>query len=119
MKRKRLFNRESKSLEEEYFYKIRPKLYQEHSTHRQHRTRTGRSLAEHLDSACQFVLTVSKIVAVPEEKRGCILAATAVHDLNKLDQDQRRVQTLAREQLIPPNPPLKGGDDGLLCSVNS
>ncbi|MFW6296092.1 MAG: hypothetical protein ACOC04_02755, partial [Halothece sp.] len=64
MKRKRLFNRESKSLEEEYFYEIRPKLYQNHSTHRQHRTRAGRSLAEHLDSACQFVLTVSKIATV-------------------------------------------------------
>lgn len=97
MKRKRLFNRESKTLEEEYFYEIRPKLYQEHSTHRQSRTRAGRSLAEHLDSACQFVLTLSKIAGVPEEKRGCILAATAVHDLNKLDQDQRRVQTLARD----------------------
>jgi len=97
-KKKCLFNRQPKTLEEEYFYEIRPKLYQEHSTHRQHRTRAGRSLAEHLDSACQFVLTVSKIAGVPEEKRGCILAATAVHDLNKLDQDQRRVQTLARDR---------------------
>lgn len=98
MKRKRLFNRESKTLEEQYFYEIRPKLYQEHITHTQHGTRSGRSLAEHLDSACQFVLTVSKIAGVPEEKRGCILAATAVHDLNKLDRDQRRVQTLARDR---------------------
>ncbi len=97
-KKKCLFNRQPKSLEEEYFYENRPKLYQEHSTHTQHGTRTGRSLAEHLDSACQFVLTVSKIAAVPEEKRGCILAATAVHDLNKLDKDQRRVQILARDR---------------------
>jgi len=98
MKRKRLFNREPKSLEEQYFYKIRPQVYQQHITHTQHGTRSGRSLAEHLDSACQFVLTVSKIAEVSEEKRGCILAATAVHDLNKLDQDQRRVQTLARDR---------------------
>lgn len=98
MKRKRLFNREPKTLEEEYFHQIRPKLYQEHITHTQHGTRSGRSLAEHLDSVCQFVLTVSKIAEVPEQKRGCILAATAVHDLNKLDQDQRRVQTLARDR---------------------
>jgi len=97
-KKKRLFNREPKSLEEQYFYEIRPKLYQEHITHTQDGTRSGRSLAEHLDSACQFVLTVSKIAEVPEQKRGCILAATAVHDLNKLDPNQRRVQTLARDR---------------------
>ncbi|MFP4692344.1 MAG: hypothetical protein ACLFM2_00630 [Halothece sp.] len=109
MKRKRLFNRESKSLEEEYFYEIRPKLYQNHSTHRQHGTRTGRSLAEHLDSACQFVLTVSKIATVSEEKRGCILAATAVHDLNKLD-NLRYIQ-------IPPTPLNKGGEGGIYCNL--
>ncbi|NER52439.1 MAG: CRISPR-associated protein Csc3, partial [Symploca sp. SIO1A3] len=48
--------------------------------------------------ACQFVLTVSKIAQVPEEKRACILAATAVHDLNKLTEDGRNVKTLARDR---------------------
>jgi CRISPR-associated protein Csc3 len=68
--------------------------------HGQYGTRKGRSLAEHLDSACQFVLTVSKIADLPEEKRACILAATAVHDLNKLteDEDRRNVKALARDR---------------------
>ncbi len=97
MKRKRLFERQSTSLEEQYFHQIRPQLYELHSTHAQHGKRAGRSLAEHLDSACQFVLTVSQVAGVAQQKRSCILAATAVHDLNKLDPDQRRVQTLARD----------------------
>jgi CRISPR-associated protein Csc3 len=89
---------QTKSLEEQYFKHIRPQLYEQHGSHSQYGSRAGRSLAEHLDSACQFVLTVSKIAGVPEEKRGCILAATAVHDLNKLANDGRNVKTLARDR---------------------
>ncbi len=97
MSRLSLLNRPQKSLEEKYFSEIRPKLFELHSTHSQYGTRTGKSLAEHLDSACQFVLTVSKIANFPEEKRAFILAATAVHDLNKLADDGRNVKTLARD----------------------
>jgi CRISPR-associated protein Csc3 len=98
LKRQRLLNREPAGLDELYFKEIRPKLYELHATHAHYGTRTGRTLAEHLDSACQFVLTVSKLAQVPEEKRACILAATAVHDLNKLDPDERKVKTLARDR---------------------
>jgi CRISPR-associated protein Csc3 len=100
LKRQRLLNREPESLDEHYFKEIRPKLYELHATHGQYGTRKGRTLAEHLDSACQFVLTVSKIAQVPEEKRACILAATAVHDLNKLaeEKDKRNVKALARDR---------------------
>ncbi|MGK7883358.1 MAG: hypothetical protein AB4057_01885 [Crocosphaera sp.] len=100
MKRSGLFNRQPKSLEERYFNEIRPLLYELHGTHIQYGSRKGRTLAEHLDSACQFVLTVSKIAKVPEQKQGLILAATAVHDLNKLTDkdDKRNVKALAREQ---------------------
>ena len=87
-----------KSLEEQYFKTIRPTLYEQHGTHRQSGVRTGRTLAEHLDSVCQFVLTVSQIAKVPEDKRGLILAAAAVHDLNKLDSGKRNVKTLARDR---------------------
>lgn len=97
-KQRRLMAQEPKSLDEIYLQKVRPKLYELHGTHGQHGSRRGRTLAEHLDSACQFVLTVSKIAQVPEEKRGCILAATAVHDLNKLDPMQRNVKALARDR---------------------
>ncbi|OAB62606.1 CRISPR-associated protein Csc3 [Leptolyngbya valderiana BDU 20041] len=86
------------SLDERYFSEIRPKLYQNHGKHAQYGSRRGRSLAEHLDSACQFVLTVSKIAEVPEEKRSLLLAAIAVHDLNKLDPRERNVKTLARDR---------------------
>jgi len=61
-----LLNREPKSLDEVYFKRIRPRLYERHGTHAQYGTRLGRSLAEHLDSACQFVLTASQIAEVPE-----------------------------------------------------
>lgn len=98
LKRQRLLNREPESLDDLYFKEIRPKLYELHATHGQYGSRKGRTLAEHLDSACQFVLTVSKITKVPEEKRAYILAATAVHDLNKLDKDGRNVKTLARDR---------------------
>jgi len=100
LKRQRLLNREAESLDEQYFKEIRPRLYELHATHQQFGSRKGRSLAEHLDSACQFVLTVSKIAQVPEEKRACILAATAVHDLNKLteEKDKRNVKALARDR---------------------
>jgi len=100
LKRRRLLNSEPESLDEQYFKEIRPRLYELHATHGQYGTRKGRSLAEHLDSACQFVLTVSKIADLPEEKRACILAATAVHDLNKLteDEDRRNVKALARDR---------------------
>jgi CRISPR-associated protein Csc3 len=98
LKRRWLLNSEPESLDEHYFKEIRPKLYELHATHGQYGTRKGRTLAEHLDSACQFVLTVSKIAEVPEDKRACILAATAVHDLNKLTEDGRNVKTLARDR---------------------
>ncbi|NJM85407.1 MAG: CRISPR-associated protein Csc3, partial [Leptolyngbyaceae cyanobacterium RM2_2_21] len=98
LKQRRLLKQEAQNLDERYFSKIRPKLYELHSHHAQYGSRKGRSLAEHLDSACQFVLTVSKLAQVPDEKRALILAATAVHDLNKLDQKQRNVKTLARDR---------------------
>ena len=98
LKRRNIFHGEPETLEEKYFSEIRPKLYELHGTHAQYGTRKGRSLAEHLDSACQFVLSVSKIAQVPEHKRPSILAATAVHDLNKLDKDGRSVKTLARDR---------------------
>lgn len=96
--RGRLLNPDPKTLDEQYFADIRPKLYEQHGSHHQHGVRTGRTLAEHLDSACQFVLTASKIAQVPEDKRGLILAATSVHDLNKLDSSGRNVKTLARDK---------------------
>lgn len=94
----RLLNRPSKTLEERYFSEIRPLLYERHGTHQQWGSREKHTLAEHLDSACQFVLTVSHLAEVPEDKRAVILAATAVHDLNKLDKSGRSVKTLARDK---------------------
>ncbi|WP_373479889.1 hypothetical protein [Geminocystis sp.] len=93
-----LLNRSQKSIDEIYFSEIRPKLYENHATHYQYGSREGRSLAEHLDSACQFVLTISKIAQVNEEKRTILLAATAIHDLNKLDKTGKNVQQLARNR---------------------
>ncbi|MBV9388699.1 MAG: hypothetical protein JOZ78_19930 [Chroococcidiopsidaceae cyanobacterium CP_BM_ER_R8_30] len=94
-----LLNRAPKTLEARYFQEIRPKLYELHGRHRQHGVRESRTLAEHLDSACQFILTVSRLAAVPEPQRAVLLAATAVHDLNKLDgANGRNVKTLARNQ---------------------
>ncbi|XHX78535.1 MAG: hypothetical protein RBJ76_00930 [Stenomitos frigidus ULC029] len=98
LKRRRLVKQEPENLDELYFKEIRPKLYELHAAHKQHGSRKGRTLAEHLDSACQFVLTVSKIAGVPEEKRACILAATAVHDLNKLIEGGGSVKALARDR---------------------
>jgi len=98
IKRNRLLNRPPKSLEERYFSEIRPQLYENHAHHHQYGVRTGTTLAEHLDSACQFILTVSRIAQVPEDKRPLLLAATAVHDLNKLDSQGRNVKTLARDK---------------------
>lgn len=100
MKRLGILSRPVKSLEDLYFSEIRPKLYELHSTHSQYGSRRGRSLAEHLDSACQFVLRVGKIAEIPEEKLASILAATAVHDLNKLTEtgDNRNVKALARDR---------------------
>ncbi|BAY17199.1 hypothetical protein NIES21_30340 [Anabaenopsis circularis NIES-21] len=98
IKRNRLLNRPPKSLEERYFTEIRPQLYENHAHHHQYGVRKGTTLAEHLDSACQFVLTVSKIAEVAEDKRPLLLAATAVHDLNKLDPQERKVKTLARDK---------------------
>jgi len=94
----RLLNRPPKTLEERYFSEIRPLLYERHGTHHQWGTRKKHTLAEHLDSACQFVLTVSKMAGVPDDKRAVILAATAVHDLNKLDESGRSVKILARNK---------------------
>ncbi|MEG5026348.1 CRISPR-associated protein Csc3 [Microcoleus sp. AT8-B1] len=93
-----LFDEEPQTLDHRYFMEVRPQLYQLHTNHGQYGTRQGRTLAEHLDSACQFVLTVSKIAGVPDDKRACILAATAVHDLNKLAEDGRNVKALARDR---------------------
>ncbi|WP_315789388.1 CRISPR-associated protein Csc3 [Fischerella sp. JS2] len=98
IKRNRLLNRPPKSLEERYFSEIRPQLYENHAHHHQYGVRKGTTLAEHLDSACQFILTVSHRAAVSEDKRPLLLAATAVHDLNKLDTQGRNVKTLARNQ---------------------
>jgi CRISPR-associated protein Csc3 len=98
LKRHRLMTHEPESLDERYFKEVRPELYKLHAMHSQYGSRKGRTLAEHLDSACQFVLTVSKIANVPEDKRVFILAATAVHDLNKLDNHGRDVKKLARDR---------------------
>lgn len=93
-----LLSEQPKSLEEHYFQEIRPAIYAQHATHQQYGVRTGRTLAEHLDSVCQFILTVTKIAGVPEDKRPLILAAGAVHDLNKLEgASKRNVKTLARD----------------------
>jgi len=94
-----LINRAPKTLEDRYFQEIRPKLYERHGKHRQHGVRESRTLAEHLDSACQFSLTVSRLAGVPAPQRAVLLAATAVHDLNKLDgSNGRNVKALARNQ---------------------
>ena len=94
-----LLNRAPKTLEDRYFQEIRPKLYELHGKHRQRGVRESRTLAEHLDSACQFSLTVSRLAGVPEPQRSVLLAATAVHDLNKLDgANGRNVKALARNQ---------------------
>lgn len=98
IKRGRLLNRPPISLEERYFSEIRPQLYENHAHHHQYGVRKGTTLAEHLDSACQFILTVSRIAQVAEDKRPLLLAATAVHDLNKLDSQGRNVKTLARDK---------------------
>ena len=93
-----LFNRPAKTLEERYFNDVRPKLYARHGNHLQWGSRESHTLAEHLDSACQFSLTISRLARVPDRERAILLAATAVHDLNKLDPApvQRSVKTLAR-----------------------
>ncbi|MBD1849144.1 CRISPR-associated protein Csc3 [Cyanobacteria bacterium FACHB-502] len=93
-----LLNRSPKILDDRYFQEIRPRLYELHSKHQQSGVRESRTLAEHLDSACQFSLTVSRLAGVPEAQRSVLLAATAVHDLNKLDgANGRNVRTLARD----------------------
>ena len=97
-KRNRLLNRPPKTLEERYFNDIRPLLYERHAAHHQYGVRKGTTLAEHLDSVCQLILTVSRIAGVPEDKRGVILATGATHDLNKLDSKGRNVKTLARDK---------------------
>lgn len=94
----RLLNRPPKTLEERYFSEIRPLLYERHAHRHQYGVRKGTTLAEHLDSACQFILTVSRIAGVPEDKRPVLLATTAAHDLNKLDSKERNVKTLARDR---------------------
>jgi CRISPR-associated protein Csc3 len=91
-----LFNRPAKTLEERYFAEVRPKLYEMHGVHHQRGVRESHTLAEHLDSACQFSLTVSRLANVPDRERGILLGATAVHDLNKLDSSGRSVKALAR-----------------------
>jgi CRISPR-associated protein Csc3 len=97
---RRLFNRPPKTLEERYFSEIRPVLYEHHGTRHQYGVRKGTTLAEHLDSACQFILSVSRIGGVPDDKRPVLLAATAVHDLNKLDPLERKVKDLARDRIF-------------------
>jgi CRISPR-associated protein Csc3 len=93
-----LLNRTPKTLDDRYFQEIRPKLYELHGKHCQSGVRESRTLAEHLDSACQFSLTVSSLAGVPDAQRAVLLAATAVHDLNKLDgANERNVKSLARD----------------------
>ena len=94
----RLLGKPPKTLEERYFSEIRPEFYKIHGNHHQHGVRKGTTLAQHFDSACQFVLTVGRIAEIPEDKRTVLLAATAVHDLNKLDNQGRNVKTLARNR---------------------
>ena len=94
----RLLGRSPKTLDERYFSEIRPEFYKIHGNHHQYGVRKGTTLAQHFDSACQFVLTVSRIAGIPEDKRRVLLAATAVHDLNKLDDNGRNVKTLARNR---------------------
>ena len=93
-----LFDRPIKTLEERYFIEVRPKLHALHGVHHQTGVRESHTLAEHLDSACQFTLTVSRLASVPDRERGILLGATAVHDLNKLDISKRSVKTLARNK---------------------
>ena len=93
-----LFDRPIKTLEERYFIEVRPKLYELHGVHQQRGVRESHTLAEHLDSACQFTLTVSRLAGVPDRERAVLLGATAVHDLNKLDTSGRGVKTLARNK---------------------
>lgn len=54
-------------------------------------------MAEHLDSAAQLALTVSKLAQLDERHRKIVVAAARVHDLNKLDPEERSVQKLARD----------------------
>ena len=93
-----LFDRPVKTLEDRYFIEVRPKLYELHGSHNQTGVRESHTLAEHLDSACQFSLTVSRLAKVPDRERAILLGATAVHDLNKLDDAGRGVKTLARNK---------------------
>jgi CRISPR-associated protein Csc3 len=95
-----LFNRIPKNLDERYFTDVRPKLYEFYGRDQQTGIRESHTLAEHLDSACQFSLTVSRLAEVPERERAVLLAATAVHDLNKLDESKRSVKTLARNSVF-------------------
>lgn len=96
----RLINRPPKTLEEKYFCNVRPLLFERHGAHKQTGVRENRTLAEHLDSVCQFVLTVSRMANVPDIERGVILASAAVHDLNKLDSSHRSVKRLARDNVF-------------------
>lgn len=93
-----LLDLEIKSIDDRYFKEIRPQLYENHATHYQYGSRKGRSLAEHLDSACQLILTVTKIAGIDEKTRTIILVATLIHDLNKFDTNGRNVQKLARNR---------------------
>ncbi|AFY85314.1 hypothetical protein [Oscillatoria acuminata] len=97
--RLRLLKGPPTSLEDRYFSDIRPVLYQLHGKHQQYGVRTGTTLAEHLDSACQFILTVSRQAGVRDPIREILLATAAVHDLNKLgDASGRNVKQLARDR---------------------
>lgn len=94
----KLLNRPPKTLEERYFSEIRPLLYERYGAQHQWGSRGKHTLAEHLDSVCQFVLTVGRIAKISDEELAVILAAAVVHDLNKLDQAGRNVKTLARNK---------------------
>jgi CRISPR-associated protein Csc3 len=98
IKKMSLFDRPTKTLEERYFIEVRPKLYELHGKCYQTGVRESHTLAEHLDSACQFSLTVSRLAKVPDRERAVLLGATAVHDLNKLDEAKRSVKILARNK---------------------
>ena len=93
-----LLDLEIKSIDNRYYQEIRPQLYENYAEIRQYGSRKGRSLAEHLDSACQLILTVTKIAGIEEKTRTIILVATLIHDLNKFDTEGRNVQKLARNR---------------------
>ncbi len=106
----------SDPLFDRYFLEFRSLLYVRHSEHMQYGSRSGRSLAEHLDSVCQFVLTIGAMAGFPPDLRAALLAAALIHDLNKLDEAGRSVKTLARNQQFLHNQLESAGAISLISS---